>query len=74
MIFKPINDGFSSLLNSIFSINKELSDSAKLSKLSLSTFDKIPILIDKYNKDIVESKSAQKKEDWNKRNEPTPKS
>ena len=67
VIFKPINDGFSSLLNSIFSINKELSNSAKLSKLSLSTFDNISKMIDKYNKQVVGSEVN--KENWD--NQPT---
>ena len=67
VIFKPINDGFSSLLNSIFSINKELSNSAKLSKLSLSTFDNISTMIDKYNKQVVGSEVN--KENWD--NQPT---
>ena len=67
VVFKPINDGFSSLLNSIFSINKELSNSAKLSKLSLSTFDNISKMIDKYNKQVVGSEVN--KENWD--NQPT---
>ena len=67
VIFKPINDGFSSLLNSIFSINKELSNSAKLSKLSLSTFDNISTMIDTYNKQVVGSEVN--KENWD--NQPT---
>ena len=67
VIFKPINDGFSSLLNSIFSINKELSNSAKLSKLSLLTFDNISTMIDKYNKQVVGSEVN--KENWD--NQPT---
>lgn len=55
------------MLNSIFSINKELSNSAKLSKLSLSTFDNISKMIDKYNKQVVGSKVN--KENWD--NQPT---
>lgn len=58
---------FPSLLNSIFSINKELSNSAKLSKLSLSTFDNISKMIDKYNKQVVGSEVN--KENWD--NQPT---
>lgn len=70
MIFKPINDGFSSLLNSIFSINKELSDSAKLSKLPLSNFEKLAKYIDVYNDSVVNTKFGQSraKERWNKKN------
>lgn len=67
VIFKPINDGFSSLLNSIFSINKELSNSAKLSKLSLSPFDNISKMIDKYNKQVVGSEVNKENGD----NQPT---
>lgn len=55
------------MLNSIFSINKELSNSAKLSKLSLSTFDNISKMIDKYNKQVVGSEVN--KENWD--NQPT---
>lgn len=55
------------MLNSIFSINKELSNSAKLSKLSLSTFDNISTMIDKYNKQVVGSEVN--KENWD--NQPT---
>ena len=55
------------MLNSIFSINKELSNSAKLSKLSLSTFDNISTMIDNYNKQVVGSEVN--KENWD--NQPT---
>lgn len=55
------------MLNSIFSINKELSNSAKLSKLSLLTFDNISKMIDKYNKQVVGSEVN--KENWD--NQPT---
>ena len=55
------------MLNSIFSINKELSNSAKLSKLSLLTFDNISTMIDKYNKQVVGSEVN--KENWD--NQPT---
>ena len=50
MIFRPINDGLSNWLSSILSINKGLSDTAKFSKLSLSSFGNISKMIDGYNK------------------------
>lgn len=67
VIFKPINDGLSNWLSSILSINKGLSDTAKFSKLSLSTFDNISKMIDKYNKQVVGSEVN--KENWD--NQPT---
>lgn len=63
MIFKPINDGLSNWLSSILSINKGLSDTAKFSKLSLSSFGNISKMIDKYNKQVVGSE--ENKENWN---------
>lgn len=67
MIFRPINDGLSNWLSSILSINKGLSDTAKFSKLSLSSFGNISKMIDGYNKQVVGSSEA--KENWN--NQPT---
>ena len=67
VIFKPINDGLSNWLSSILSINKGLSDTAKFSKLSLSTFDNISKMIDTYNKQVVGSEVN--KENWD--NQPT---
>lgn len=67
VIFKPINDGLSNWLSSILSINKGLSDTAKFSKLSLSSFDNISKMIDKYNKQVVGSEVN--KENWD--NQPT---
>lgn len=67
MIFRPINDGLSNWLSSILSINKGLSDTAKFSKLSLSSFGNISKMIDGYNKQVVGSSEAKK--NWN--NQPT---
>ncbi len=67
MIFRPINDGLSNWLSSILSINKGLSDTAKFSKLSLSSFGNISKMIDGYNKQVIGSSEA--KENWN--NQPT---
>lgn len=67
MIFRPINDGLSNWLSSILSINKGLSDTAKFSKLSLSSFGNISKMIDGYNKQVVGSSEA--KGNWN--NQPT---
>lgn len=66
VIFKPINDGLSNWLSSILSINKGLSDTAKFSKLSLSSFDTLAEKIDTYNSTIVGKKKA--KENWRKKN------
>lgn len=63
MIFKPINDGLSNWLNSILSINKGLSDTAKFSKLSISNFSKLSQKIDDYNTSVVGK--ANEKENWN---------
>lgn len=63
MIFKPINDGLSNWLNSILSINKGLSDTAKFSKLSISKFSKLSQKIDDYNTSVVGK--ANEKENWN---------
>lgn len=65
MIFRLINDGLSNWLSSILSINKGLSDTAKFSKLSLSSFGNISKMIDRYNKQVVGSSKAKKK--WNNR-------
>lgn len=66
VIFKPINDGLSNWLSSILSINKGLSDTAKFSKLSLSSFDTLAEKIDTYNSTIVGKEKA--KENWRKKN------
>lgn len=66
VIFKPINDGLSNWLSSILSINKGLSDTAKFSKLSLSSFATLAEKIDIYNSTIVGKKKA--KENWGKKN------
>lgn len=66
VIFKPINDGLSNWLSSILSINKGLSDTAKFSKLSLSSFDTLAEQIDTYNSTIVGKEKA--KENWRKKN------
>lgn len=66
VIFKPINDGLSNWLSSILSINKGLSDTAKFSKLSLSSFDTLAEQIDTYNSTIVGTEKA--KENWRKKN------
>lgn len=66
VIFKPINDGLSNWLSSILSINKGLSDTAKFSKLSLSSFDTLAEEIDTYNSTIVGKEKA--KENWRKKN------
>lgn len=66
VIFKPINDGLSNWLSSILSINKGLSDTAKFSKLSLSSFDTLTEKIDTYNSTIVGKEKA--KENWRKKN------